>query len=73
MTPALLPALPPDAMGCVARAALTAEGSTAKARARLSLVCRRWRESLRGPHHFQVSTVSAHCSDECIHQPTGQV
>lgn len=41
----------------MARAALAAEGSDVQAWARLSLVCRTWRESLRGasvlsaPHH----------------------
>ncbi len=46
--PSALSALPPDLMACVARAALTAEGSTVQARRHLSLVCRAWRDSLRG-------------------------
>ena len=48
MAPAPLVALPPDVMGCVARAALAAEGDDAHAWARLSLVCRTWRDSLSG-------------------------
>ncbi len=48
MTPAPLPELPADFMGCIARAALVAEKNTMAARCRLSLVCRTWRESPRG-------------------------
>lgn len=48
MQPAELPALPPDVLGCIARAALTAEGSNAQAWARLSLVGRTWLESICG-------------------------
>ncbi len=43
-----LPAVPADVLGCIARAALFAEGSTVEARRDLSLVCRAWREALRG-------------------------
>ncbi len=46
--PSALSALPPDLMACVARAALAAEGSTVRARCRLSLVSRAWGDSLRG-------------------------
>ena len=45
-----LPALPADPMDMIARATLRAEYSTPEAWARLSLVCRRWREVLRGVH-----------------------
>jgi len=45
-----LPTLPPDVMGRIARAALAAEetGRHERAWARLSSVCRTWRDSLRG-------------------------
>ena len=45
---AALPALPSDLLAHIARVALAAEGSTVPLRVRLSLVCRDWRESLRG-------------------------
>ena len=48
MSSATLPALPPDVLRCVARAALAAEGGNALTRARLSFVCRTWRDSLEG-------------------------
>ena len=41
-------ALPDDALGCILRMALAANGSTMQARRDLSLLCRRWRDSLRG-------------------------
>ncbi len=41
-------ALSADELGCILRAALAADGSTMQARRRLSLVCRKWRDSLRG-------------------------
>ena len=44
----MLPALPVELMGCIARAALAAEADDAQAWARLRLVCRAWRDSLRG-------------------------
>ncbi len=40
--------LPDDDLGCILRMALAADGSTMQARCRLSVVCRRWRDSLRG-------------------------
>ncbi len=48
MDPFPLAALPDDELGCVLRATLAASGSTMEARGLLSLVCRRWRDSLRG-------------------------
>jgi len=48
MSPAPLPALPADVWGCIALTTLAAEGTTAQARFRLSLVCRIWRDTLRG-------------------------
>lgn len=48
MTPAPLPALPKELMRCIARATLVAEGSKVQVWARLSLVCRAWREHLQG-------------------------
>ena len=48
MSPAPLPELPSDAVGCIARAALAAEGDDAQAWARLSLVSRAWRDGLHG-------------------------
>ena len=45
---ASLPALPADVWGCISRAALAAEGSTMRSSVRLSLVCRTWRDGLRG-------------------------
>ncbi len=48
MTPAPLPALPADVWGRITREALAAEGSTMPAWLRLGLVCRAWRENLRG-------------------------
>ncbi len=48
MPSAQLPALPPELMERIARAALAVEGADMRAWARLSLVCRTWRESLRG-------------------------
>ncbi len=48
MPPAPPPALPPDMMGRIARAALTAEGDDVQAWARLSLVSRTWRDGLHG-------------------------
>ena len=45
---AALPALPSDVWARIARAALAAEGRSLPPRVRLSLVCRDWRESLRG-------------------------
>ncbi len=50
MSRASLPALPVDVWGYIAHTTLAAEGSTAQARFRLSLVCRTWRDSLRGAH-----------------------
>ena len=47
-SPAPLPMLPPDVMGCIARAKLAAEGGDVQAWVRLSLVNRTWRDSLRG-------------------------
>ncbi len=47
-SPAPLPMLPPDVMGCIARATLAAEGGDVRAWVRLSLVCRTWREGLQG-------------------------
>ena len=46
----LPPLLPPDVLACIARAALVAEDNTGQACGRLSLVCRTWRDSLRGRH-----------------------
>ena len=43
-----LPELPSDVLGCIRRAVLLLDGGNAQAWARLSLVCRAWRESLRG-------------------------
>ncbi len=48
MSPAPLPVLPPDVLGRIARAALAAEDDDVRAWGRLSLVCRTWRDSLRG-------------------------
>jgi len=50
MNAAPLPTLPPDVMARIARAALAAEeaGLHERAWARLSSVCRTWRDSLRG-------------------------
>ncbi len=48
LSPVPLPALPVDVWGCIAHAALAAEGSTMRACVRLSLVCRTWRDCLRG-------------------------
>ncbi len=45
---AVLPALPLDVWACIMRLSLAVEGSTAQARGRLSLVCRAWRDALRG-------------------------
>ena len=47
---AATPKLPPDAWGDVAKAALTAEGNSFVAWARLSLVSRAWRAGLKGAH-----------------------
>ena len=78
MTPAQLPVLPSDVMDCIARATLAAEGSTVQARARLSLVCSAWRDSLRGVHApsssvFQVAVLISgapltpvHTTAECL-------
>ena len=54
ISPAPLPALPQDVLGRIARAVLDLEGSDAQAWARLSLVCRAWRESLRGGWSIQL-------------------
>jgi len=48
MNPSPLSALPADVLGCIMRAALAADGGTMRARRSLSLVCRMWRDSLRG-------------------------
>ena len=48
VSPAPPPVLPPEVMGCIARAALAAEGDGLQAWARLSRVCRIWRDTLRG-------------------------
>ena len=48
MDPFPLAALPDDELGCVLRATLAANGGTMEARYRLSWVCRRWRDRLRG-------------------------
>ena len=45
---AVLPSLPPDVWGAVARAAFEAEGGTIVAWIRCSLVNRAWRDELRG-------------------------
>ena len=51
MVQAALPTLPSDVLSHIACAALTAEWSTEEARIRLSLVCRAWRDGLRGAQH----------------------
>jgi len=51
--PLLLPGLPEEVLHRIAWAALAAEGSETQALARLSLVCRAWRESLRGARMAQ--------------------
>lgn len=61
MTPAPLPALPSDVMDCIARATLAAEGSTVQARARLSLVCSAWRDSLRSALATPSAVVLSSC------------
>ncbi len=43
-----LAALPAGVMDCIARMTLVAEDNDMQAWVRLSLVCRAWRESLRG-------------------------
>ena len=48
MSPAPLPALPPDVVGYIARATLAAEGGDVQAWVRLSLVSRAWRDALHG-------------------------
>jgi len=48
MTLPALPALPAEVLGCIAHAALAAEDNDVRAWVRLSLVCRTWRDSLRG-------------------------
>ena len=47
MNPSPLSALRADELGCILRVALAADGGTMQARCRLSLVCRKWRDSLR--------------------------
>ena len=69
--PSALSPLPSDLIAAVARAALTAEGSTVRARRRLSLVCRAWRECLRGAqstaarHLVSSSKIEAHPRAQC--------
>ncbi len=48
MPPVLLPTLPAEVLGTIARTTLAAEDSDVRAWVRLSLVCRAWRDSLRG-------------------------
>ena len=51
MNAAPLPLLPADVMGRIAHVTLAAEGGPQeRAWARLSLVCRTWRDSLRGAY-----------------------
>ena len=50
MAQVLQPELPPELMSRIAREALAAEGSGVQAWVRLSLVCRPWRDYLRGTH-----------------------
>lgn len=64
MSAAQLPYLPPEVMDCVARAALHAEGGTAEAWVRLSLVCHTWRDSLRGARDTTFSGSHEHSSDK---------
>ena len=71
MAGAALPTLPSDVLNYIACAALTATGSIKEARIRLSLVCRAWRDSLRGTQpalvliwrHFGSSQTQQHA--EC--------
>ena len=43
-----LPTLPANVLLTIAHETLAAEDSVTKARVRLGLVCRKWRDSLRG-------------------------
>ena len=66
MPPAPLPALPAEVWRGIACRALAAEGSTVQAVVRLSLVCRTWRECLRGGRS-RTNLCCPHC---CLEHPT---
>ena len=67
MAAAPLPSLPSDVLDRITRAALEAAGATAEARRCLGLVCRRWRDSLRGTLPAPCPPpVPALAFDECI-------
>ena len=60
MTPTPVPALPPELIARIMRAALAAEGSTAHGR--LSLVCGAWRDTLRSAHCVGLVIVACTCN-----------